>query len=59
MKLHVSLRPVIVAFAVLLVALAFGSGFVRVRGWDWTVGTNNTYCYVYAPAHSVGCEHAN
>jgi hypothetical protein len=59
MRLHVSRRHLYVAFAVLLVALAYATGFVQVRGWDWTIGTNNTYCYVYAPAHSAGCEHAN
>lgn len=45
-----------VTLAVVAAIVAYRTGFVSLRGWDWTVGTNTHYFYVYLPHLDVGYE---
>jgi hypothetical protein len=47
------------AIAVLVLGLAVAAApFVRVHGWDWSIGTDSTYVGVYWPHFDFYAEHA-
>ena len=56
-RAHRRIRTVLGAILAAAAGAALAGGFVTVRGWDWTVGTNSHYCGVYLPHWDFYCEH--
>jgi hypothetical protein len=45
-----------ITLAIALAIVAIRTGFVSIHGWDWTIGTDTHYLYIYLPHHAVGYE---
>lgn len=52
------LRPGLIAVAIgfAVAAAAVLSGFLRVHGFDWSAGSNQTYCGIYWPHLDAYCQ---
>lgn len=45
-----------ITLAIVLALVAYRTGFVTIHGWDWTIGINTHYFYVYLPHLDLGYE---